>query len=211
MIITVGREFGSGGRELAKRLADIFGYDYYDKENITPLMKNLETKENLHFDLITPSYVSTPYIIQNSFSTYPTYSRLQIKLLNIQQKLLMEIGKKGNCIIVGQGADVILKDLSPVTLFVYAEKSVKLERCRKKAHQNENFSAKQYLQKMNAIDKHRKRTYSLLGGSGWGKKENYDFLINTTNFEIKEIAPAVAQLIKILKYINQYNLNRAWQ
>lgn len=135
-IVTISREFGSGGRELGKRLADLLECDYYDKEIITAIA-----------------------------------------------------GK--DFVIVGRNADVLLSEYHPFRIFVCADMNAKVRRCLDMADKNENLSRKEIERKIRSIDKNRLQTREIIAESKWGDRASYHLVVNTTDWTIKELAPAV--------------------
>ncbi len=192
-IITVSREFGSGGRELAKRLADAMGFQYYDKEIVT----EIANRTHLH-----PEYVSEMLEKNTTFPiTYATsfvYMVVQdnvTQILSEQSNIIREIAKNGNCVIVGRAADILLADYKPFNIFVHASTQAKLDRCM--AHQHdESETEKSVLRKMKTIDKNRKKYRALISDNAWGDANNYHLCIDTTGLEIKQIVPVVAEYAK---------------
>lgn len=197
MIITVSRQFGSGGREVGKRLADALGLTYYDKELVTEISNHTDLNE---------SYVSS-VLESGGFRNYAfTFGRTMpfvsttpapvTDVLVAQQKIIKAIGEKGNCVIVGRSADVILKDFKPFRLFIYANNDSKIARCRARAPEGEHYTDKQMIRRFKEIDSGRRKLHDLLGVHPWGDKAGYDLMINTTNVNIKAIIPALAEYIK---------------
>lgn len=195
-IITISREFGSGGKEIAKRLADELGYAYYDSEIIKLLAKETNMSEE-YIENISERGVY-PYAFQfaKSFAMYSAMQNNQTEILVKQAKILKQIAQKGNSIIVGRGADTILKDYNPMKIFVYADLESKINRCKQKAKEDENLTDKELEKKIKNIDKNRKELNNLISNAEWGKKENYNLCINTSNIEIKSIVPSVAKYIE---------------
>ena len=114
MIITISREFGSGGRELGKRLADALGIPCYDYE----IIELISQEKGLHKDYVSrlsEKRINALYgatIAKRFVTPHPTVNHaLDIHIA--QQKILKELASKGSCVIVGRGADVILQDRNP--------------------------------------------------------------------------------------------------
>lgn len=192
-IITINREFGSGGRELAKRLADELNFTYFDKEIISMVAKKSNSSDYINCATNTNKF---PYTTSKSFTLYSAPQKYFTDMLVVERKIIKEIAKQGNCIIVGRGADVILRDFNTVNIFVYSNFEAKMKRCKEKAPSNEHLTDKELCKQIKNVDKQRKKFYLLLGQDSWGDKENYDICINTSNIEIKEIVSQLAQLIK---------------
>lgn len=197
MIITVSREFGSGGREVGKRLADELQLTYYDKELVTEIAKKTELDENYVSSVLERGgYANYAFSFGRSMPLVSTAAAPVTEVLVAQQNVIKSIGEKGDCLIVGRCADVILRGLSPFKIFVYADNQSKIERCRARAKDGEDLSDKKLIKSFKEIDSGRKKLHELLGSIPWGDKAGYDLMLNTTNVEIKEIIPALARLIK---------------
>lgn len=196
MIITISREFGSGGRELGKRLADELGIAYYDREIITEIAKQTGLSEEYIKNISEKGSYSYPFQFAKSFATYSNLQTSQTEILVLQQKIIKEIAQMGNCIIVGRGANVILKDYNPMNIFVYADMESKINRCRKKAREDEHLTDKEIESKIIQIDKNRKKYHNIISNLEWGDKRNYHLCINTTGVEIRNIIPSLAKYIE---------------
>ncbi len=196
-IICISREFGSGGRELGKRLADCLGFSYYDREIVLKLAEETGMEENRleqQLEISTPVPFSIHFA--QSFTEYYAVNDTTVQLLSLQTRLIKELAAKGNCVIVGRAADAILEDEGPFRLFVYAEKDAKLARCRSRAAEGEQLSDKDILRQMKQIDKRRAEFHDIISSRPWGDKESYDLCVNTTGTEIKAVVPAVAEYFR---------------
>lgn len=196
-IITIGREFGSGGRELGKRLADILGYDYYDREIITSIAENKGLKEDYVESVLEDhSFSNIPITFNHSFGVQTVMHHPQTSLMIEQRKIIEKIAKAGkDCIIVGRNADIILKDYKPFNIFVCATEEWKVKRCMERAGNEENLTAKQLIRNMRRIDKNRAFSREFICDSRWGDPEAYDLTVNTSGWNLKELCPIVAQFI----------------
>ena len=197
-IITISREFGSGGREIAKRLSDKLGYSYYDSEIITLLAKETNMSEEYIKNISEKGIYPYAFQFAKSFAMYSTMQNNQTEILVKQANILKEIAKKGNAIIVGRGANTILKDYNPINIFVYANMESKIKRCREKAKEDKNLTDKELENKIKSIDKNRKAFNNIISNTEWGNKENYNLCINTSNIEIKTIILPLAEYIESL-------------
>lgn len=194
-IITIGREFGSGGRELGKRLADALGIPCYDKEIITEVAKQKgitpEYVEHISQSDIRNIYTGT---IGRTVYTSGYYDKTIIDVIISQQKVIKKLAMMGDCVIVGRQADDILKDLKPLNIFIYADTPSKLARCMARAEKGE--TEKELLKQMKKIDKRRASNRRIMCDTAWGKRENYHLCINTSNREIKDLVPSLAEYVK---------------
>ena len=194
-IITISREFGSGGRELGKKLAEKLGYKYYDKSIISQVSKEGNINENYIENAIN-KINDFSYTQRSSFNFYSTHQKYVTDILIMERKVIQELAKKGNCVIVGRGADVILKNEDTFDIFVYANMQSKIKRCKDNALKEEVLQDKELDKKIKTIDKARQKFYLMLGQDNWGQKENYDLCVNTTNADLNKLATGLAGLIK---------------
>ena len=195
-IITISREFGSGGREIGKRLADFLGFAYYDAEIITEIANKTGLSEEYISNISEKGIASYPFQFAKSFACYSAWHSNQTQILVEQTKVLKEIAEKGDCVIVGRGADWILREYNPMNIFIYADIDSKIKRCREKADEEEQFSDKEIKNKILQIDKNREKYYNLISPLEWGEKGNYHLCINTSGIEIKTIIPALVTYIE---------------
>ena len=196
-IITISREFGSGGRELGKRLADLLGYSYYDREIITAIAEKHNFDESYVENVLEGNIsFSAPVTFGRTFSYTDPTGQQAIQLLSSQCRFLRDVAEKGNCVIVGRCANIILEDFETFDIFVYADAEAKLERCRSRAPEGENLRDNELKRKIRQIDAGRARHQRFLSDKKWGAKESYDLCINTSGKVIKEIVPAIAEYIK---------------
>lgn len=197
-IITIGREFGSGGREIGRRLSENLSFAYYDQEIISEIAKRTSLSEKYVEAIVEQhSLFSFPIHIGRSF--YPVADPAldqTLKIYQEQTRIILEMARKSDCVIVGRCADFILKEENPFRIFVYADVESKLRRCRTKGPAQENLSDRELKQKMSGIDKKRANYYELLTGRSWGNKLNYDLCINTSGLDIKLLAQALANLFR---------------
>lgn len=199
-IITIGREFGSGGRELARRLAEELGYAYYDQEILREIASRTQLSESYVRAIVEHSPV-TSYPIHVVRSFHPIMSPVMDqtnKVCQEQTAIIKELAEKSDCVIVGRCADYILRDSDPIRVFVYADMKEKIKRCREKSGDAESLSDKELEKQIKSIDKNRKKYYDFYTGQEWGNRRNYDLLINTTNIPIKLAAHDLAVLIKTI-------------
>lgn len=196
-IITVGREFGSGGREFGRRLSEELHFAYYDQEIIREISKRTSLSEQYIQSIVEhrPSF-SFPIHIGQSF--YPLSNPAFEQTMAIYQeqaRIITEMALKSDCVIVGRCADYILKEYKPFRIFVYADIDSKIKRCREKGPEHENLTDRELKQKISGMDKKRAKYYELYTGHSWEDKLNFDLCINTSRTVIKEIVPAVAKLL----------------
>lgn len=193
-IITISREFGSGGRELGKRLADFLGYDYYDSEIIAAVAResgmDADYVENT---LCNHGWKNQAITFRATLGSTAYVQSSKVTLLLKQKDVIESIAALGkDCIIVGRNADVILRLYQPFNIFVCATQEAKLRRCLERTPEGEKLTEKELLRKMKQIDRVRSQTREILTGSPWGNRNTYQLTVNTTAWEIKDLVPAVA-------------------
>lgn len=193
-LLTVSREFGSGGRELGKRLADALGYDYYDSEIIARVaQKSGLDRSYVESTLSNHGWKNVPISFRGTLGSAEYLHASTVQLLLEQTRVIEEIAALGkDCVIVGRNADVLLREYAPFTVFVCASQEARLRRCRAHAPEGETLSDRELLRKMKQIDRVRAQTREILSGAPWGQPEAYHLIVNTTQWEPKQIVPAVA-------------------
>lgn len=195
-IITISREFGSGGREFGKRLAQYLKIPCYDREIIEIVAKE-RGLDPRYVSEISENDIQTfyPSTIGHRFSFFNTPVNQNVETIMAQKDLIVRLAQKGDCVIVGHCADVILEDMNPFNIFIYANNDAKLKRCIERAKEGEDLSHKQIEQKMKNIDKERRSFRSLFTEEEWGDKKNYHLCINTSARVIKNLIYPVASYI----------------
>ena len=193
-IITISREFGSGGREFGKRLADVFGCDYYDAEIISAIAKNSGLDAGYIEDALNNhGWQDFPISFHGTLSSAAYMQSGKVRLLVEQKRVIEEIAALGkDCVIVGRNADVILEHYRPFNVFVCADVETKLKRCKERATKEETLSDKELIKEMKRIDKARSKTREFLSGAAWGERTSYHLTVNTSGWEIKALTSVVA-------------------
>lgn len=198
-IITIGREFGSGGRELGRRLAQELNIEYYDREILSEIAKHTSlSEEYVQSVLESKPHSLYPITIGQSISYVNTYAFLQVQsVYTAQSNIIRDLAAKSDCVIVGRCADYILQDQKPFRIFVHASLPSRVTRCMERRSESElGMTEKQMQKQILRLDKNRAKYYSFYTGKKWGDKENYDLCINTTDCSIKEMALVIAKLFQ---------------
>ena len=193
-IITIARQFGSGGREAGRRLAEKLGYAYYDNEIITELMKSTQYSKEYIEEVSEKDPVPLFPIRYGSTlnpSPDPGVSRA-IEVLSAQAKIIREMALKSDCVIIGRAADYLLRDLKPYRIFVYASDDSRLARTL--SREQSGKTEKQLRKEMKSVDKKRRKYYRFVTGKDWDNWENYDLCLNTSNADIKSLVDWLAHL-----------------
>ena len=205
MIITISREFGSGGRELGKRLSEALEIPYYDHEIIELIAKEHGFDEQ-YVNHLSEKRIQAFYscTIGRRFATTPDYvTQQKVKIAGEKQKILEKFARQGDCLIIGRCADIILKEYQPFNVFVYADEAAKLKRCLERADEKENIKEKEILRMMRKIDKERAEYRAFYTDIKWGRKENYHLCVNTSGVEIKDL------IVPLCTYIRAWHQTKA--
>ena len=199
LVITIGREFGSGGRELGRRLADELGIDYYDKEIITAIAKDTAMTEDYIRSIVEnrPHHLF-PITVGHSMALQNDYQMLQTQeIYRAHTQIITDLAAKSSCVIIGRCADYILRDSNPVRIFVHADLDSRIARCMARRTEEEAGLTEQDMRKrIQNVDRSRAAFYNDFTGQRWGDKKYYDLCVNTTNVSIKEIAPYLARMFR---------------
>ena len=177
-IITISREFGSGGRELGKRLANALGIPCYDHEIIEMIAKENGFNEDYVANVAEKSIEAAyPLTIGHRFGMQPFQIMDQpIRVAVTQRRIVENFAKQGDCVIIGRAADVILKDYDPLNIFVYADKESRIERCQHEADRPQPRPAppdvqRQQVGRQGLLRPVRQHHQALCEGSGTGHRQ----------------------------------------
>ena len=198
-IITIGREFGSGGRELGKRLAEELGYAYYDKEIISAIAERSQLAED-YVNQVVENKIHTyyPITIAVSMTAAPedTVYAINRSIFAAQTEIIEELAQKSDCVIVGRCADHILSAYKPFRIYVYADMAHKLARCRANGEDGEDLTDKALEKRIRSVDKARAQYYRFYTGESHDDRLTYDLGINTSAIAIPDAVAAIAALVR---------------
>ncbi len=197
-IITVNRQFGSGGREFGKRLAENLGIAYYDNE----IIREIAGRSGMATDYVNriverKPLVYYPITIGRTFVSYAPHALdFNTKIYTEQHNIIKELAAKSDCVIIGRCADYILREISPLRIFIHAEMPARMARCREKAPEGETMTDKQLIKHIEGIDSERSEYYRYFTGQKWEDFSHYDLCLNTSRSLIKDLAEGLAEYIK---------------
>ena len=190
-IIALGRQFGSGGREIGKHLAERLNVRCYDRELITLAAQKAELREELFAG--KEEKAPNPWLFTGVYEGGPQVRKGQPAeniLFEMQSRVILELAQKDSCIIVGRCADVVLRaaNIPVVSLFICAP----FEDRVKRRMEIEGIGQREAEDAVRKIDKQRKKYYDIYTGRNWGTPENYDFCINSSVRGIEGTAEQIA-------------------
>ena len=202
IIITIARQYGSGGREIGERVAELLGLPLYDKQLIT----DAASKGELNAEVIksadeatTNSLLYTLAVGSNVLGSAMHFAYkmpLNDKLFLLQSEVIKEYAKKGSCVIIGRCADYVLRDESNVLrLFIYGDLDHRQERIKER---HPEVKPSQIIDVINKTDKRRASYYNFYTGNKWGKFDNYDMAINSSTLGIDGAAELIVSCVKEL-------------
>ena len=193
-LVTISREFGSGGRYIGELLAKRLGIDFYDRELI-----NLIAKEsNYSEEFIEKSEDTRNYSFLYNLATEGVYVNNPYgvlapndKVFIAQNEIIRKLADKGPCVIVGRCADYILRDREDVlNVFITCDMPHRVERCVKYYGINDKDVEKTLKKK----DKIRASNYNYHTGGEWGVAKSYDVTLNSGSFGAQKCAEILANL-----------------
>ena len=202
IIITIARQYGSGGADTGKKLAEDLGISFYDK-NILRMNSDESGIKESYFHLADEKAGNRLlYKIINTLTPEkgaPSFGSDLISadnLFRFQSEVIRKLAAEESCVIIGRCADHILREMKPFRIFVYADEESKLQRCIERKPADELLSDVETRRQMKEVDKERAKYYAYFSGQKWGAKENYDLMLNTSGQKIKKIAGALAAYLQ---------------
>lgn len=204
-IITIGRQFGSGGREIGLKVAEALGIPCYDKELLTRAAKESGFCEEMlinHDERPTNSFLYNLVMDTYSFGyNSNSYSDMPIshKVFLAQFDTIKKIGSEGPCVIVGRCADYALADYdNVVNLFIFGDEKCRIKRIMERYNLNE-AKAKDMINKK---DKQRQSYYNYYSSKKWGRSDSYDLCINSSKLGIEGSVKLIKQFVEDFELYN---------
>ena len=200
IIITIARQYGSGGREIGERVAKILGLPLYDKE----LIKDAASKGSLNEDVLKEADESAANSLLYTLAMgsnvigatmhFGYKMPLNDKLFILQSEVIKEYAHKGSCVIIGRCADYVLRDeKNTLKIFIYGDLDHRKARV---AERHPEIKTSQIVDVINKTDKRRASYYNFYTGNKWGKYDNYDMAINSSTIGIEGTAQVIAACAK---------------
>ncbi len=180
-VITISREFGSGGRSIAKKIANQLGYDYFDEE----IVKKVAEQTGFATNYIEEQGEYAPgksrfayaFNVPGAPGVMDGLSASDF-LWSKQREVILKIAERGNCVIVGRCADAILEGRDDVlNVFIHADKKYRAERIVRLYGETDKKPEKRLDEK----DKRRKINYNHFTGKNWGEAKNYHITLKSSD------------------------------
>ena len=175
-IITISREFGSGGRFIGEEVAKKLGIVYYDKN----IINEIAEKSGLSPEYIQENAELSPKkgLFAYAFAGRDvTGKSVEDLVYEAQRKVILELAEKESCVIIGRNADYILKDRDDVlNVFIHGDTPEKIQRITRLYNVEEQKAVKMMVD----IDKRRMANYNFYTNQKWGKADNYTLCLNSS-------------------------------
>ena len=191
MIISIGRQHGSGGREIARLLARELGIKCYDKEIVDEAAKHSDFSRDL-INAYDEKRMSAFMLHAGGYGLNENF-RLNMQVVSAQFDAIREIASKGDCIFVGRCADYILRDRRDlVSVFILGDMDERLKCLERRQGLDEAAARK----KIKEVDKDRSSFYKYYSDQVWGDAQNYDLCINSSRLGVEGTVKVIMDYIK---------------
>ena len=202
--ITIARQYGSGGRRVGEKLAELLGFRYVDRELITVAAKKSGLAPEVLSRADEKASGSLLYTLAMGSNLYglhahngPTFGHLEMpindKLFIVQSDVIKEMANETSCVFVGRCADYVLSDHpGRVSVFLYASDEVRIKRIA----EEHGLTDKEAAEAIAKTDKRRMNYYSFYTGGVWGRYENYNLMLDTSVLGVDKTAEVIAEYVK---------------
>lgn len=191
MIITIGRQHGSSGREIARLLAEKLNYKCYDKEIVDEAANHSDFSRDL-IDAFDEKRMSAFILHAGGYGLNENF-RLNMQVVSAQFEAMRNIAEKGNCIFVGRCADYILRDHDDlISVFILGDIDERLK-CLERRQGLDEVEARK---KIKEVDKDRSSFYRYYSDQTWGDAQNYDMCINSSKLGVEGTVQVILDYIK---------------
>ena len=191
-IITISREFGSGGRFIGEEVAKKLGIAYYDKN----IIGQIAEKSGLSPEYIQENAELSPKkgLFAYAFSGRDiTGKSVEDMVYEAQRNIILELAEKGPCVIIGRNADYILKDRDDVlNVFIHGDMPEKIQRI---SHLH-NVDEKEAVKMIADTDKRRMTNYNFYTEQKWGKSSNYTLCLNSSQLGYDRCEMIIMECVK---------------
>ena len=198
LIITIGRQYGSGGREIGRKLALRLGIPFYDRELISRAAKKSGFSEDLFEQLDKRATNSLLYSLTMFGSTGLNGMSLTDQLFLAQANIIREIADSGPAVLVGRCADHVLREYdNRFDFFITGSIDDRLQRIQ--THDDYELSGKSPRAALEKMDKQRSTYYNYYTGKVWGKSDHYDLCINAGRLGVEYSTDIILEYVNRLK------------
>lgn len=188
-IITISRQYGSGGRIVGKKLADALGVPFYDNELINLAAEKTGLSKECFKEAENTSAGNLLFSITSLASGMDSCGLpLSEKIFLVQSQVIKEVAEEGSCVIVGRSANYVLSE-NPncINVFLQADLKDRVDR----AVRHYDLPEKNAEAAVIKTDKRRANYYNYFTGGKWGKAENYDLILNTSRLDLDHVVEVI--------------------
>ena len=194
IIVTISREYGSGGRYVGKLIADKLGIKLYDKEFIS----HVSNKTGLSEEYVRETEQKRANLSNLNNGYYSSLSNADELFLK-EAEIIRDLANKGSCVIVGRCANFVLKDTSNVIkVFIYSDMDNKIKR----ATEIYGLDSKNAKKEINKINKLRANHYKYYTELNWNDPKNYDICVNSDILGVEKTADLICKIVKEKDIVN---------
>ena len=203
LVITIARQYGSGGRDVGHKVAELMGAKCYDQDLIVMAAKRSGISEEALARADEQASSSLLYTLAMGASmiytnTTPMAVPINDALFIAQSEIIRELSESENCVIVGRCADYILKDHERlVKVFVQGDINDRIKRIMSRAGISESEAKDRIAKK----DKKRANYYNYYTGGKWGKPDNYNLIVSTSKIGVDGAAKLICDYARTLGYL----------
>ena len=197
-IITIGREFGSGGHEIGQKLADKLGIPLYDHRLVSMAAEALgvraedaERVDESSLNTFVTGYTMTPGMYTDFINAASYIPSFDTDVYRKQTEIIRSLAQKGPCVIVGRCADYVLKDrVECINVFICADK----EDRKKRIMELYGLTERKAAERIRKTDKERRYYYEVHTGQDWGSIRSHQMLLNVSMLGIDTIVDILAMI-----------------
>ncbi len=194
-VITISRQYGAGGREIAGLVAEKLGVKLYDRQIVHIAAAKIGLDDLSENDLLELENYVKP--LSMSFLPFRSFgmnmSDSSQKIFMTESAAIRKLAEDGPCVILGRSADYVLRKFeNKFSIFICADDEFR------EARGKEVYGGKT-LKELDQEDKKRARYYNYYTGQNWGEGRNYDLVVNTSRDSLDKIADAIIDYIKVVK------------
>ena len=196
-VVCIGRQYGSGGREIGQKLAQRLGVTCYDKLLIQRAAREAGLTEAIVAEEDERPIGLGAMVSGNPFADSASLGRAfyseEERVFAAESKVIEEIASKGSCVVIGRCASSILRDAgyNVLSVFIYADDD---DRARRIAQRN-GLSEKAAMRKAEKVDRMRKRYFDFYSDTPWGEPASYDLMISSSRYGIDGTADVIAKAV----------------
>ena len=197
MIITISRQTGSGGHTVGRLLAEKLGYEFYDKEIVASVAASMGIDEKLILE--NGENMSDQDYIDMKSGFVPHYRKAEVpyeEIRDAQEKVINSIAEKGNCVIVGRGADYILRERDDAFhVFIHASMEHRVKRVQR--HEGVTDQAERIQKELEQKDRSRATYHRYFTQQECGKVENYTLSLDSGTFTKTQCAELIIKAVEM--------------